>query len=411
MKLRVGSMRKKLDVVAVFWIIISSGDLFFCIFHMQLTMYILLAIAFCYLCLDKSIGRVQVNTAICCVIFVGVNFLLNIQYAVISKDMAILLIRLFSLMVICSNIPKQEIMTIYCRILFILSILSIVCYVATMAGLRLPGETTIWFKDKYYIYTIYHTVGRWYKFNRNAGIFWESPAYAIFLNIAVMFLMIGKNNIPAKKRILFLVVYSITIFTTLSTTGWLEFGIVIAAIVFNRQSESNMLTKDKGKEEGTKNTKILIAVIIVALIIVFAYLESTMHIIQYKLIDKEASYGTRSNDTLMALKLAMQRPITGYGLYNKYTLSALEKLNVPDNSNWFSSTFMYFGFPMALLYLGYFCYRLKKLFECHWLSWLLICAAFIVFINSETIGVMTLFLFFLFPIKKEESNKYNLEGI
>ncbi len=395
--------RNLLDGFAVLWIILSTGSLFFCIFHMELAMFVLVGIAMCYLILNWSTRRAQSIAALTILIFVGVNFALNPGTAVINKDLIILMMRLFSVMIIFSNISKTRFLTLYCRIMYWLTCLSLVCFAITMLGFDLPGETTIWYKEKYYFYTFYHTVGRWYKFHRNAGVFWEAPAFSIFLNIAIMFLLIGKNEIPRKQKVRYVVVYVAGVLSTVSSLSWLAFGLVVIALLLN-DGKSAVTKKDQGR-----STRRYIVALAILLLIALVIIEAVTGIMSYKLIGHNGSYGTRSNDTLMALRLAWQSPVTGYGIFNSYTGSRLMDLKVTDNSNWFASIFMYFGIPMACMYLGYFGYRLKKLFNCNWACWMFVFMAFIVFMNTELIGTMTLFICFLFPLSDTEEDDMEVQ--
>ncbi len=140
-----------------------------------------------------------------------------------------------------------------------------------------------------------------------------------------------------------------------------------------------------------------------AFLMVFAiagvyYIETTLHIIERKLIMREGSFGTRANDTISDFMIALSRPLLGYGMFNTYTHEALLRLGVTDNSNWFATVFMYFGIPLAIVYFSYFAYRLRRFFDCGFLSFILIFAAFCIFMNTENMGVMTLFMAFLFPV-------------
>lgn len=383
-----------IDYIATLWIILSTGSLCYCIFNMKLSMVILLGISLIYLKYSTAVKKNIFFTAFGILGFVLINCLMNIQYFEFTDDIIILLIRIFSLMLILNSISKESFMTNYCRILVLLCCMSLVCFAASESGIILPGEKAVWFKEKYYIYTFYHTVGRWFKFHRNAGIFWESPAFAIFINIAIAFLMLGDNYIAAKKRNRYFIIYSITVLTTLATTAYLEYLIVLLAIIFNQRTiKKNEYGKDVNLQKYT-----LFLIIVVALIAV-TVMEMNFHIIETKLIDGYGSVNERRNDTLVALELAMKRPFSGFGMFNSFTTEALRAKKVTDNSNSFSTSFMCFGIPMALFYISYFAYRVRKMFNCSFFSGLCIILVFIIFLNSEQINVMTLFIAFLFPLE------------
>lgn len=398
------SIRNKLDWLAVLWVVLSTGSLYFCIFNMQMTMFILLGIAACYALLNGKLKKKQFNTCMSFLAFIAINMVLNIQYLSLGNDVIIMLIRLLSLTVICANITTDRFMSIYIRIMVALAVISLVCYTLTMLGIHLPGQTSVWFKDKYYIYTMYHTVGRWTVFNRNAGIFWEAPAYAIFLNIGLLFLMLGDVDINPKQRVWVFIVLSVTMFTTMSTTAYMQYIFVILSIIFNNKKH----TAKNEKLDRKYRWLIVLGVLLMAGVLV--YIENEYQIIQYKLFQQQGSYSERSNDMMGALKLLTQRPITGFGLFNDYTRDALNGLKVTDNSNSFSTMFLYLGIPMAIIYFGYLFYRIKKMFSKNWICSLCIIGAFIVMINSEQIAMMTLFLIFLFPFSQNDKYRIGSEN-
>lgn len=162
----------------------------------------------------------------------------------------------------------------------------------------------------------------------------------------------GNSTIEQKRKTKYFIVYSITIFATLATTVYLAYIFCILAIFFNARG-NRRIENENGNERNRSSQlqKLFFVLVFVALVAFFIYFESTTHIIENKLINREGPYGTRSNDTLMALKLALERPFSGYGLFNTYTPYRLVELGVTDNSNSFSSAFMYFG-CMAFAYFG-----------------------------------------------------------
>lgn len=388
-------LRDYIDFFSTAWIILSTGSLVFCIFNMELSMYTLLGIAFLYILCNpyQMVGKKQIGILVTIFAFVILNCALNVKYLSLNKDVAIFIIRLFSVAIISANITREKFMKYFCEILFFLCCLSLVCFLASEMGITLPGQKEVVVKEKFYIYTFYHTVGRWEPFHRNASIFWESPAFAIFINLAILFLMLGDIKIVGKKKWIYLLVYSVAIVTTLSTLAYLEFMLCIGAAVLKVLG---------GKTQGKKarNMKFLMIMIAVLLIIALAVVESRLHIIEHKLINKQGSFGERANDTIETLKLALKRPYTGFGLFNNYTRDVLYAVKVKNNSNGFFTMILYLGIPLSVLYYGYFAYRLKKLFETGFLSHLCVFGAFLIILNSEQICMMTLMLFFLFPMKK-----------
>lgn len=393
MALSKDKLQKGLGLFATLWIILSTGSLALCIFNMKFTMFVLLGIAFAYIILHPQIGRKQFCTLLGVLGVVLFNSVLNIKFLELNDDIVILLIQLFSIATISSNITRRTFTTNYCKVLFLLCILSLACFSVSEIGISLPGTREIWFKNKFYIYTFYHTLGRWYIFHRNAGIFWESPAFAIFINIAVAFVMLADVNISPKKRTTYFIVYSITLFSTLAITGYIEFFFVLMAIVFQK---SNRKTINEEKEE--RSTRYLVGLVVFVVIVVFLVRENSTHMIRDKIVHRQGSFTERSNDTLQAIRIGLERPLTGFGLFNSYTEEVLNAVKVTDNSNSFSAMLMYLGVPFFLAYLWQFLRGIRQYFNSSIVSILFLYGTFIVFLNSEQIAKMTLFLFFLFPL-------------
>lgn len=398
MSLSKEKINNALDTISVLWIILSTGSLVLCIFNMKLSMFVLLGISLCYVIRNKRIGVKQFRTIWVILLLVIINSIINIKYFEFTDDIIILLIRLFSLGIMCTYITRQCFMENFCKIVFVLCIISLICFVASEAGLRLPGETTLWFKNKYYIYTFYHTIGRWTAFHRNAGMFWESPAFAIFINIAVSFLMLGDIEITPKKRIVYFTVYSITLFSTLAITAYIIFFLVLMAILLQRRKQSG----EKSRVDS-KSTRYLIGVFVLAVLIVFLVRENNTHMIYDKIFNRQGSYLERTNDTIQAIYLTLKRPLAGYGLFNNYTHSALTEMAVSDNSNSFTSLAMYLGLPLFAVYVWRFIWGIKQYINVSTISFLLVAIAFVLILNTEQIALMTLFIFFLFPVKDEKS--------
>ena len=82
----------------------------------------------------------------------------------------------------------------------------------------------------------------------------------------------------------------------------------------------------------------------------------------------------------------------------KTYLKGVHAVNVTDNSNSFSAMLMYLGIPFFLAYSWQFLWGIRQYFNSSIVSILFLCGTFIVFLNSEQIAKMTLFLFFLFPL-------------
>ena len=74
---------------------------------------------------------------------------------------------------------------------------------------------------------------------RNAGMFWEPGAFAGYLALAIGFLGLHKEKLPKAIYVRFLIVLSLTLFTTQSSTGYLVFPFALLTHL-NLQKAKNL---------------------------------------------------------------------------------------------------------------------------------------------------------------------------
>lgn len=139
-----------------------------------------------------------------------------------------------------------------------------------------------------------------FKLIRNCGFFSEPGLYAVLivLNIYIYLFLIEKKNY------VHLLILLIALFTTTSTTGWLAFLLLIGYIIY-----------DSGKSNQRK------------LLLVIPTIFASLIIVRYLLLQKAAlhfnSYSSRIFDLVEGIKLAIKRPLFGWGYKNKGVFSEL----------------------------------------------------------------------------------------
>lgn len=397
MKIKLVEEKKMLSIIAVLWIILSSVSLVYCVFNMKLCMAILGLITFAFVCHNRCIKKNNFYVFATVISIVFFNILINHKYTpspVYNEEFAIMLIRCAFLAVIMSNISRDDFFHYYVSIMVVLSVVSLISFALTMMGVRLPFQREVVHNSKYYIYTFYHTLGRWEISDRNCGIFWEPGGYQIFLNFALLFLLTngqlffkkwGKN-----KVVISIILLISTILTTMSTTGFLCLALVLAIGILHR--------------DGDKKIKRKLLLLIAISALVFIFVELNTGIIESKLINQEGSFATRFNDTIVSFKVGFSR-LFGYGYGNTYTPTILASYGVTDNSNGLGSIMVSFGAPLTVLYLSYIYMRLKNLCQLSMLESILAFVLFLLFVMSESVCTATLFLVFLFFWKNESKQK------
>jgi hypothetical protein len=380
--------KKILESFAVLWIIVSSGSLYFMVLNMTTCMIILALIAFMYLIMYFRISSTNLKVFFFILCLLTLDYIFNIENGFSAKDAAILLIRLSSLMIIQSCITADNFKRLYIKIMVIYAVVSLVCffYVTILSHNTLPFLKISSNNINGFIYTFYYTLG-WTNigiFNRNAGFFWEPGGYQIFINVALLFLISDQNISFGKKEkwnIFSLVILVITIISTLSTTGYICFALVILyALLIKRKRSLNI------------KLKILVLLSIVALFIA----ENYLGVISNKIGNIHSSYSTRSNDTIEGYKVVLNSPVWGFGFFNTIQSSMLAQYGIINNSNGFAGLVISIGIPLSLLYLYTFYKRTKVLLQAKGFLALIAMCIFLLFFNSEDVISFTFFLSFLF---------------
>ena len=389
-----------MEYVAILMIVLSSGSMFFTIMNVQNTLYALLLIAVVTAVVCKMYTKSFKRNAL---IFAGIigclvlNMVFNLEFVVFDNNIFILLIRLTSLLLIQSSIEEQSFVRKYVEILYILSIISLISFLyMTVVDYHLPFLVERNKNGINYFYTFYHTIGYRTVYQRNAGIFWEAPAFAIFITIALIF-MITRPELfsESKKNLRYYAVFIITIATTLSVYGFIYIGIIGALMLVSSRGTS-MTTEIEGSEKrSTKRRRYYIIGFIVMLLVLF-FVENKYQLISHKLINRQGSYGTRFNDTYYSLVLARRRLLVGYGVFNNYTVGTLRQFGIVNNSNGLAILLMAIGLPMLLLAIWRVTSSLKSLLNLNGLRFLVVVALFFLFHFSEHLWLYTLFMSFLF---------------
>lgn len=219
---------------------------------------------------------------------------------------------------------------VYVRAMFYLAILSLVFYISYQA-LRFVGYDlvniltplgnligTVGDRD---LPILFHTFETKISY-RNAGIFWEPGALAGYLNLALVFLWIVKGQIPAREYRRYLFILSAVLLTTVSTTGYLAYPLVL------------ILHYDwRARERRVFIPRVLLGfyVLLPLLIAVSVYTYTKSDFLQTKIehqfrqaIDQDSDgwHRTRIGTLLFDWEYIKRRPLTGWGL-NQQTRFAL----------------------------------------------------------------------------------------
>lgn len=181
---------------------------------------------------------------------------------------------------------------------------------------------------------------------RNAGIFWEPGAFQFFLVLAFILQLYSD-----KKKKKYLIIYLITLYTTLSTTGL--FCLILLVILW--VSETKKINQ---------NTTIVLMIVFVSLGLVYFYSIKSNSYLYYTIFAKTegllnlilgrgsetgGSDLVRFESIYYPLKALLKSPIIGVGFngYNKITQELGHSMMTCTWVNWFS----YYGILMGAVFV------------------------------------------------------------
>ena len=384
---------KILGYVLVAWIIISSGSQHFRIYNAVPTILFLFFLSILY----GGVCRKMDKSVLWRVLSIGFILLLNIMVHEKEKidygNIGVHIICLCTCLFVVSGMDFSSFMVRYINVMLLEIIVSLICfvYVVILKGDALPleyngmdlhenGEYNIVYLTPYYTIGWLATGG---PFQRNAGIFWEPGAHAIFINIAILFYFFynhqKETNKLAKYKLAILV---IALLTTQSTSGFIEFILIIAYVFFS---------EGRKKRKHDKFIVVFMGLVVLAIGLAGGVFD--------KILYKIGSYGDRSRDLINGLKLSILNPIIGLGYFNNKRVY-YNQMGIENMSNGLISFIVSVGWIICLLFLYMLFKELKRLFAENIYQAIIIFVLFIVFYASEPILQYVLFLTLLCGWKK-----------
>lgn len=345
MKLFMIDERKK--AFSIFMIIFLTSSFVVCndIFSSAITMALwLLLLLLHYKWIRFQNTRLLIPTIIM-LVCMGISTFFN------SEDIRVYVLLCFSYfvsMLIVSKISWEEFKELYCKVLYLLCLISIICYIAYFFIPQLNSLFVVNNKAgiSYSNLILYVNTSHYL---RNMGMFWEPGAFQTFIILAILFEV---NKSVINRR--YILVMVIALFTTYSTTGYI--GLLMAVIYWYSK---------KGVGNGKKIAIIILAVVGVS----FIYFNPAINSILFgnslsngqatvfgkifKFFSSEpggtakvlSSSDVRYNSIFEVLKAFFERPIVGYGyqgLINR-TRQYTAGMNTCTFVNWFSTYGLVYG--------------------------------------------------------------------
>ncbi len=167
------------------------------------------------------------------------------------------------------------------------------------------------YKREAFVHTFWQDVSY-----RNAGMFWEPGAFAGYLNLALVFLVVHRSRLSRPAYTWYLIILSIALFTTMSTAGYLVYPLVL-------------LLHCRWQPENRRKAalKLLVGMYVVVPVAVAVCTYGFHHLeFMHEKIDRESKaveymkgrwHRGRIGSLVFDWDYIRQRPLTGWGLHSR----------------------------------------------------------------------------------------------
>lgn len=394
--------------IAVLWMILASGTVYFTLLNMKVSMIVLLALAIlCALKANCMVVFTKRNRVVCIffLILIVINSLINLSNGFLVEDFIIVMIKLLSVALVASSLTASQFQNYYIKFISIIALISVVCWLLTSFGISIPLSRRVYVTEQYFEGAFYYLYEPGKVFYRNKGLFWEPGLYQIFLNLGIVFALnrisMGEENIRKYVGIIFLLVA--TVLTTQSSTGYICLAIVlIYALLF-------VYVPDKSLGFMRRNG---FRFIIIAGIIGLFLVENNIGIMEQKVLNQGGSYITRMDDTIGCLKASLENPVFGTGWFANNFREVTMKYGVAyNNSSCLGAIFVRFGYPLALAFLITLFIGIKRLLGMNFIRALVIYLFILLSFATESVYITPVFLIMFMQFQTETQNSMEIEEV
>lgn len=241
-------------------------------------------------------------------------------------------------------IKYENFMDSYVKFIRFIAFFSLICFALTPLIRLLPFPMFSAGEGFYYKCLIFTNVSMLN--NRNYGPFWEPGAFQLFLNWALLYEVRNPHKLYRKDVILF----SLTVLSTISTAGIIIIALILAYYYFNESKNKNII-----REFGKRSFVIIVAVV------GFVYLVSSSGINYFDKIEfmqenpeiktsGNASTYTRYYSIFANLEAINRSPVFGVGV-NGLKEEINDSYDLTSNTNSILSMPASFGVIAGFLYL------------------------------------------------------------
>lgn len=322
---------------------------YFCENYSSVTSFLLLILLIGYFFHEKAFVPKHGAIFIVCIVFLeSVTYILK-GFPDVSQYL-LDLINLLTALLVVSCIKYEDYTKYFSNIIYAICIVTLCCVVLTAIGLPLYTHFPILTNSKgassYFI--ILSSIWTTYEGeNRMQGIFWEPGAFQAMIIFAMLIDLY--RTLPKKTFLFRTLLFSITIFFTFSTTGYISLILVLGLYIYNK----------------TKQGLVFLSVFgIIAFLIISSLLSSVDGFLYYTMFSKlqQANdallYGSSNNASsrvesiIYPLRAFIDSPIVGMGVTGQ------EKLAKELGHSMFTCTpinyFAQYGLLCGLIHLAGF---------------------------------------------------------
>lgn len=291
---------------------------------------------------------------------------------------------------------RRQITEAYINILFLISIISLICYVYLVTADQNAIFAISQISEQGYRHSWIYLWG-WHNFlyARNAGPWWEPGAFQCFIAFAMLLIMSGRAENIKNMRIKLIVLVA-TWVTTQSTTGFYIMFVVLAMLY----SPIMSIIFGKPAKEVHSIWKFILVLLLVV-IGMFVYFNVAQGNIQAKIFSQNESADIRFKDILGSLEISMVNPIVGVGAK---IVEYYAQYNIVNNSAALLILPISFGWIYTITLLAMLLGGIRRFFTRE--NKLKAIVAFaIIIILTMTEGIIELPIFYLFFVHYRDEKK------
>ncbi|SFE83985.1 hypothetical protein SAMN05216378_4278 [Paenibacillus catalpae] len=355
-------------------------------FSQSIVAFLILSIIFLVLIKNKTFNKVNVLICITLLLIVLINLMV---YSKNINGHLGLVMKIISCFIVAQIIDFEKLKKYYINIIFIIAIISLICFSIFVFNPSIVFQfikpITYWDHTTRYMLVFNFPLDNYTI--RNFGPFHEGGMFAVFLNLAILWIF-EKESLSSKMSRLKILVFIAAIITTVSTSGIIACGLIV--IIKSRRIILQNL-----------NFKTVSLLLIVLLTLVIA--ENKMGIISNKFSADNASYTARSSEIPLFYETISTDPILGIGFQNN---SYLNGTGITDATNGILSVLSQFGLLGGGTILLIYCYSIRKMSVGNVDYMLKLFVVFLFFASEPTIFTC-MFLILIFAGIKEGQERAN----